>query len=1188
MYKKTIAYDLCKINSNVLIRLLVMFKISLLLLMLSVSHVGAKVHAQKASIKAENTTLKKVFNELRKQTGYHFLYLEEDLKKARPVSLDLTNTSLETILDYCFKGQPLVYEIRKNRVLVERKERGSSKVLANLSEVQPNQITGKVTNEKGEPLQGVTVNIKGTSTFTTTNNTGNYQIDISNNQEVLVFTIIGYSDQEKVVGSSSMINVTMKEFISDLDEVVVVGYGTQKKLNVTGAVAQITSEELKDRPVANLSQMMQGALPNLNVSFSSGRPGSSGGFNIRGNTSINGGRPLVLIDGIEGNIDRLNPNDVESVSILKDASASAIYGGRASFGVILVTTKQGKKGDNSISYNVRNSFSKSTTSTDYETRGYYSAKINDDFFRSYAGKNYTKYSEDDYYQLWIRRHDVTEHPDRPWVVTDQRDGRDTYVYYANTNLYDYLYDDNRPTWEHNVNFSGGNDAVQYFLSGNYFSQKGIIKPDPDQFKSYNFRANLKAKVKPWLDISNNTKYFASNYEFPGWSTVNDLFDFSLYSGLASFVPVNPDGTAVYTTSLMDYRYAEGRTALLHNGYHHNADIWDDFSTTFESTFKVVKDFNIKANYSFSKQNYKTLKRSDNLDYSKYPGEYEFRSDDIGISRLSESRSERWYHATNIYGNYLKEIDNHSVSLIGGFNYETQRIQDVSAMREGLLTKDLTDFNLATGDVMDVSGGKNKYAIMGGFYRLNYSYLGRYLFEASGRYDGSSRFKRGYRFGFFPSASAGWRVSSEPFFEPLKSVIDDVKIRYSYGVLGNQQIVGYYDYLQLINTSGTMNYSFGEGSKAPYSSVSAPNAGDLTWERVITNNIGIDMTLLKGLTLTADAYIRDTKDMLTKGKTLPGAYGAAAPKENAADLRTKGWELAVTWNDSYVVADKPFRYKIGVGLSDYISHITKFDNPTRLLSDYYVGQKLGDMWGYHVDGFFLSDDEAANYKVDQTAVNNIINSSAGSEKGLKAGDLKYLDLDGDEIISFGANTADKPGDRTIIGNSQPRYAFGVNLGASWNGIDFSAFFQGIGKQHWYPAPHSMAFWNTYSRPFASFIPRDFMNDVWSEENPNAYFPRPRGYTAMATNRQLGAVNNRYLQDLAYWRLKNLTVGYTVPSQYVKRAGFKNLRVYFSGENLFTITKLRSDYIDPEQATGSSGTSKVYPWAKTYAFGIDVSF
>ena len=489
--------------------------------------------------------------------------------------------------------------------------------------------------------------------------------------------------------------------------------------------------------------------------------------------------------------------------------------------------------------------------------------------------------------------------------------------------------------------------------------------------------------------------------------------------------------------------------------------------------------------------------------------------------------------------------------------------------------------------METDGAQNEYATLGFFGRINYDYMGKYLLEISGRYDGTSRFPRGQRWGFFPSASAGWRISEENFFEPVKDWWNNLKVRYSYGSLGNQQ-VGYYDYIREIGLS-TQTYLFG-GSKPLTASIGNPVSSTFTWETVNQHNLGVDMGFLNNrLSFTGEAYIRDTKNMLTTGDALPATYGASSPKTNNADLRTQGYELSVSWKDMFMLAGKPFDYNVSVHFNDYITTITKFNNPDKSFAkSYYEGMRYGEIWGYTVDGYFLSDEEAANYPVDQTIVNNIIQASAGAEKGLRAGDLKYVDLNGNNKIDVGDNTVDNPGDRRIIGNRQPRYQYGANFGFNWYGFDFSVFFQGVGKMDWYPAPGTRAFWGPYDRPYMTFIPKDFHTLVWSEENPDAYFPRPRGYIAMNNSRSLGATNTKYLQNIGYCRLKNLTIGYSLPKTWMQKANIDGIRVYFSGENLhYWAPGLHSDYIDPEMAQ-LGNELRVYPWQKTFMFGVDITF
>ena len=425
---------------------------------------------------------------------------------------------------------------------------------------------------------------------------------------------------------------------------------------------------------------------------------------------------------------------------------------------------------------------------------------------------------------------------------------------------------------------------------------------------------------------------------------------------------------------------------------------------------------------------------------------------------------------------------------------------------------------------------------------------------------------------------------------MKNVWDNCKVRLSVGSLGNQNVDDYYTYIESIDTSGTINYTFDGESKANIAVEDAPKASDLTWETATTYDLGIDLGFFGNrLNITADVYMRDTKNMLCDGMQLPSVYGAQVPRQNIADMRTRGWELSVAWQDRLAVAGKLLNYSISAGVSDYTTKVTRYNNPSKLLSKYYVGQTLGELWGFSVGGFFVSDEEAANYPVDQSYLNQQIITSVG-ERGLRAGDVKYLDLDGDNEISIGSNTVDNPGDQRIIGNTLPRYAYNFKLGASWNGVDFSAFFQGIGHQDWYPAGNAISFWGPYSRPYCSFIPTQFMDEVWTETNTGAYFPRARGYEALQTNYSLGSPNDRYLQNIAYFRLKNLTIGYTIP---VLPRFIKDLRVYFSGENLFYFSPLKkhSKYVDPEQATSSDtryeNTGVAYNFSKTFSFGVSIT-
>ena len=1058
-------------------------------------------------------------------------------------------------------------------------------------------ISGRVADASGQGIPGVGIIVKGTTLGVITTDDGSFALQNVSDGSTIVVSCMGYVGQEfRIISTKSVYNVVLSEDEMLLDDVVVVGYGTQKKEHLTGAVAQVTAKELENRPVANLGQALQGMVPNLKVTVSSGKPGAGASFQIRGTGSPNGGSPLILVDGVESYPDRINSNDIESISVLKDAASSAIYGAKAAFGVILITTKNGRKNQKAtISYDGYFAFSSSTTSTDYETRGYYSAGIADFFMESGRGVRYTNYTDADYKALWERRNDKTENPERPWVTIENRFGRQSYVYLANFDWFNYLYNLSRPTTDHNISISGGSDKMTYLISGRYYSQEGVQKLGDDGYKSFNIRSNISIDVRPWLEVKNTTRMFSGRYTFSGVDGESTNWRRPGMHCLASFVPMNPDGTSVAYTSLTyssTHFPSDGWVAMMQQGGTGGHNLTQEMATKFDFIFKIHKNLKVQADFGYKKGYLRNDYREMDVKYSKYPGEVETMTTNYSDSYREVVYDQNLYTA-NAFANYKNDWNGHNLEITAGFNYETRRHRDLKAKREDLLTKELSDFNLAVGEVSELTGGRDERATAGIFYRAAYNYKGRYLFEVDGRYDGSSKFPRGDRFGFFPSFSLGYRISEEKFFEPLRNVVDNLKLRASYGTLGNQD-VGSYDYIQSINTQKVMgNYTFDKVSGAEYAYADNPVSGALTWEKVIHKNVGLDLSMLSSrLNLSFDAYIRDVKGILTQGKSLPSIYGAAEPMVNANDIRTKGWELTFGWRDSFKIAGRPFHYSLSATLADYKAKYTKVDNPSGILIDPYVGKEVGEIWGYRVAGLFKTTAEAQEYasKINLTEVcYDYFRSDAGVYgRGIQAGDMKFLDLNGDNVVNGGAGTLDNPDDRVKIGNSNPRYTYGLNLAFEWLGFDVSAFFQGVGHQDWYPANDNIKFWGPYVRPFASFIPRNFMSDVWSEKNTDAYFPRARAYSARDSKHSLRNVNDRYMQNLAYCRLKNFTLGYSLPEQWISKAGLSKCRIYFSGENLFYWTKLHNDFIDPEQATTSSGNSDVYPWYKTFAFGINLTF
>lgn len=1071
---------------------------------------------------------------------------------------------------------------------------GSSMVLS----AQNRSISGKVFDTNEEPLIGVTVTIENTTIGAITDIDGAFTLQVPEGKVVLNVSYVGFVPQKVTVASGqSNVTVRLSEDAVLLNEVVVVGYGKQKKVNLTGAVASVGGEELENRVTKSLSSMLQGTVAGLNVTTSSGVPGSSASINVRGITSIHESEPLVLIDGAVGDIDRVNPNDVESISVIKDASAAAIYGARAAFGVILVTTKSGaaKDGKATVRYSGRFGWQAPTTSTDYETTGYWSVYTINQFWQANSGTLYVDYTDQDMQELWNRVNDKTEHPDRPWVVEDVRNGRNQWVYYGNYDWWHSLYRDNRPMQQHNVSISGGKDDVKYFVSGSYDKQTGILRENPDIYRKYNLRSKIDFRINEWLTMSNNTSFYSSQYSYLGDGDVENTLAYSARHALACFPQKNPDGSWLYGTPYLNYKVANGRHILLGENSHRNVERSTDFTNTTRLVYAPIRELSFTGDFTYRQYQSRNTSRSNVMYYREYPdGELLSYATGAGANRLDEAVNTNQYYSTNIFGTYDDTFNQaHHLSVVGGMNYEAWKNKNISAYGENLVSTDLDDLDLVGQNaegatITGVGGGQNEYALLGIFGRINYDYKSRYLFEVSGRYDGTSRFASGSRWGFFPSASVGWRISEESFFQPVRQWIDNLKVRGSFGSLGNQNISSYYSFARLISIS-SLGYTFGEGSVLPkYSSLSAPIASGMTWETAQQWDFGFDLTMLGNrLNLTVDGYIRDTKDMLTDGVDLPGVYGADLPDMNAADLRTKGYEITLNWRDRLTLGNKPFEYSVGLNLSDYKSVITKYDNENKTFAkDYYEGMEIGEIWGYVTDGLFQTDEEAKAY-AEKVVLSYVLKGQTG---GWQAGDVKFVDLDGDGKVGIGSNNVDNPGDRKILGNSLPSFSYGISASAQWNGFDVSAFFQGTGNHYWYPAGQSMPFWGPYSYPYLSFLQKDFLADVWTAENTDAYFPRAMAYSA--SGGVLSNVNDRYLQNLRYLRFKNLTVGYTLPQSWTGKARIESVRIYFTGENLcyWSPLKKHSRYVDPEAAIDRSDAynNAYYPWQKSFLFGIDVTF
>lgn len=1162
------------------------------------------------TLNLRKVTVKKAMERIENVSNVRFFYKDnlKDLNKV--VTLKTQDASVEKCLELLFAQTDISYKIDKNNVVILQRK-GTTSATADVDEPMGNsrtRITGTVTDSHGEPLIGANVKIRGQKTGVVTDIDGHFQLNASAN-DVIEVSYIGFSPITTKVGAKHNLTLALSEERNELNEVVVVGYGTQKKVNLTGAVAVIDSKETQGRPVASAAQALQGLDPSVNIGINSGKAGSGYSIDIRGAASLNGSEPLVLVDGIEMSLSRLNPNDIESVSILKDASAASVYGTKASAGVILVTTKTGNSSKVRVNYNGRVGWLKNTTSTDYIDKGYDWLRMTETFWAaSNKAGTYSQYTDEDMAELWMRRDDVKENSARPWVVT-QPDG--TYKYYGNVDWYGYFYKRTRTQNEHNVSIQGGNDKVRYYISGRYFGSQGIMKIQNDPFDSYSLRSKLSVDITKWLHYSNNISYYYGYNWWPGQANVQNTFSAVSYGAAPYLTPTNPDGTIVHrqTYTNQTAEVAGGFNLLLTYGKASNMEKENEFTIKNAIDIDVVKGLKLHLSHAYKFSHLFDQYRYTTAPYSTREGVETWTPDDPATkfrNELTEANKSTYKHTFEAFADYSLTLNKaHNIKAMAGMQYDTRYWKSNSITANGLLSEDLNDFNLADADRYTVKGGQSKYKTLGYFGRLNYDYMGRYLVEVSGRSDGSSRFWSKNRWAFFPSGSLGWRMSEEKFWRGMQSWWDNAKVRFSIGSLGNQQVSDYL-FVQEINTKKiNNNFTLDGSTPLTYAQESAPVSSALTWEKVTTYNWGLDLTFLHRLNVTADYYVRNTKGMMVNGASLPAVYGASVPKENAADMRTRGWEIGLSWHDGFNLLGKKFNYTVRANIGDYKTKVTRFDNETGKIGDHYVGETLGELWGWRTDGLFRTNEEAADYaqKVDLTYLQKYIADAKSPYTGWMAGDLKYVDSNDDGKLSLGSGTRKDPGDLRVIGNVLPRYSYSFGGDFNWNGVDFSVLFQGVGKRDWYPgAGQSNLFWGSYCRPHNTFLSQQMINNMWSEDNPNGYYPRPRGYVAYSGNyshnAELTAINDRYIQSVAYLRLKNLAFGYTF-----SHLGniIDKVRVYFTGENLFywSPMKKHNKYIDPEQAVSdvsksadsknqNIGSGEVYSFSKSFSIGIDVTF
>ena len=1099
---------------------------------------------------------------------------------------------------------------------------------------QKNNVSGVVTDKNtNEPVAGAALMVKGTSTGTVTNPDGTYTIKAGEN-DVIFCQFFGYKTQEVNVAGRAKIDIALEEDVETLEATVVVGYGTLKKTQLVGSVENLDGDKVADRPNANVARSLQGQVAGLNIIQTDGKASHTGEIYIRGNRTSKvatrakaggnaenktysigtGGSALVLIDGVEGDLSMVNPADIESVAVLKDASSAAIYGARGANGVILVTTKTADNEKFTVSYS--GSYTLNSRLVRFEDEIIDNGlEWTENFFEFWQGRyarvgNTTKIpgaintfnlNADNYLNDFRARVEAGN------TEVYDFNSKGGYAYYGNVNWPSIFFKDHHGSQTHDITVRGAGKKISYSLAGRFFDSEGLYNIGEDFYRTFNLRSKVKAQVTNWLSVDNNTSLFHSRQNQPMFSTGDTIFDQMDHHGQAPLPPVNADGT--YTNSGVRTGYAQ---------FIEGNDQWDK-NLTVVSTTGITIDFiknvlSLRGDFS-----YKAIRRQ--RERARVPvSAYTAPGEEFAYDTHEDSYKSRWtydtdYMSANAVLTWTPKLgENHSLNVVGGWNLEDYKYHRFYIQRSGMIfPENFESYELFDGTDIKVEQNNSDYGLVGFFGRVNYSLFNRYIFEVSARYDGSSKFPTSQQWGFFPSASVGWRVDQEPWMKWSKSWLDNFKLRGNFGSLGNGAISPY-TFLETMGVNKT-GIPF-NGVANNYTTVPTPIPSSLTWETITTYDFGLDADFLKSrLSFSGDIYWKKTSDIITNGPALPNLYGADAPKGNYASTLTKGWELTLSWRDAVKLGSHDFNYSIKGSLWDTRTWVDYFPSTDGNIYQLYSGKEIGEMWGLTTNGYFASNLEALNH----ASANGWITNSIDDDIPLMAGDLKFIDVDGDGTINYGKGTLEDHGDLQRIGNVTPRFLYGLNLDFSWNGIGLSMFFQGIGKRDWYPSLDSALFWGAYNRTFTGWQQKthydyakvNYKNEDGSENMDwvvtnyadRPYWVRRVGHSAQRTNAAQGLENDYFLQNAAYIRLKNLTVDYTLPAKLTQKAKIEKIRFYVSMENLWTWSPIykHTKMFDPEgiwpgdsdfdtvkYGQNGAGDGSGYPMLRSFTFGVNLTF
>lgn len=1061
-------------------------------------------------------------------------------------------------------------------------------------QLQSQNITGRITDSNGEPIIGASVIEAGTTNGTITDLDGNFKLNVKPGT-TLKISFVGYQTLE--VKATQRMKITLKEDTEVLDEVVVVGYGAQKKVNLTGAVANVDVQEaIASRPVTDIAKALQGVTPGLSITTNVGGVGVESNIKLRGATgSLNatgGTSPLILVDNVEvPSLSLINPDDIASISVLKDAASASIYGTRAAWGVVLITTKSGKKNDKpKISYSGNFSWSTPTVMPEvaktYECAeaillaaqrdgkstvssiGYNIDDIAVEKMRDWYNK-YGGMSQDELGEMQLGRD------------FEERGGK--YYFYRHFDPLEMFMKDWTPQQKHNLSVSGGSDKTTYNISLGYLNQKGIMKVNTDEYDRYNFNANIKTDIKDWWSVKANVMFSRSTKSEPYQYTsgYTDVWYYLLR--WPSFYPY------------ANYEGVPFRSAVTEISQANRESLTNNFTrVNLGTTFTPIKDLNINFDYTFAILNDYQKRNGGKVsgwDMFNANNPLTLNEDIYGKShnRVVERSRYTMSNTFKAYATYEKTFaDKHNLKVMAGMDAEKREKIGHSSDRRELINLNLPEINLAIGDqFVDGTTYHNDFAAAGFFGRINYDYMGKYLLEVNARYDGSSKFPSGDQWALFPSLSAGWRLSEEAFMKWAKPALSDFKLRGSWGTIGNQDVAAN-SFLSVMEVGKNSGWIIGD-KQVPYIGVPSVISPALTWERVTTIDVGFDARFFNNeFGISFDWYQRTTSDMHSPGETLPATFGSSTmPMVNSGELQGRGFELSLDYNKRFACG---LELNARATLSKIREKITKYNNPNKNIYGNYEGKIIGEIWGYETDRLFQYEDcyqdKDGKWFIDTNKVPSQELFENGSFK-YGPGDVKYKDLDGDGKITYGDNTLDNHGDLKRIGNTLPNFEYGFSLALSYKNFDFSTFFQGVGERD---------VWATGQTGTPGFMPNEgwlaHQMDYWTPENTDAFYPRPTNHSWVENGKNF-LRQTRYLQNMSYLRCKNITVGYTFPKKWMDAITFTSGRVYLSAENVFEFDNVNIP-VDPEtteNAAASNGRlkfGKSYPFMRTISFGVQLTF